>query len=162
MKTWRRALQDGLVTGSLASLTSLAGLVLCARCERVQPWGPVNAPSHWVWGDEALVQDGGSLRYSATALAVHHLSAGFWGVLHARMADPDGDDRRLSRQIRDAAITTAAAAWVDLGVVPHRLTPGFQERLSARSMVVVYGLFGLGLLAGSALARRLGQRRARM
>ena len=55
---------------------------------------------------------------------------------------------------------TAVAAWVDLRLVPHRLTPGFQRRLSSRSLLMVYTLFGMGLAAGSYLAKRHGRERS--
>jgi hypothetical protein len=39
--------------------------------------------------------------------------------------------------------------------VPERLTPGFERRLSNRSLVMVYAAFGAGLaLAGLAALRR--------
>lgn len=121
--------------------------------------GPVNAPSHWVWGDRALHRDGVSLRYTATGFAVHHLSSMFWGVVHARTfgTAPKGTVKAL----RDALLTTAFAAWVDLRVVPHRLTPGFEHRLSPAALAAVYALFALGLAAGSAAAARLQSARGR-
>ncbi|HJW26076.1 MAG TPA: hypothetical protein VJ576_14375 [Rhodocyclaceae bacterium] len=153
MKTWKRALKDGLVTGGIAGLTSL---VVLALGERGKPWGPVNAPSHWVWGDPALFQDGATPRYTATGVLVHQLAASFWGVLHERfLGDPEGG-RDAGTLLRDAALTTAVAAVVDLEVVPHRLTPGFQHRLSAASLAGVYALFALGLALGS---RVVGRRR---
>jgi len=154
MKTWKRALKDSLIVGSFASLTSLAGLALRGRAENGSPWGPVNAPGHWVWGDRALLQDRRSLRYTAAGLLVHHLSAGFWGLLHEKVLGTEGQAKAVSGLLRDAAATTAVAALVDLRLVPHRLTPGFQLRLSPFSLVVVYALFGLGLAAGSYLAGR--------
>jgi len=48
------------------------------------------------------------------------------------------------------------AALVDLRLVPERLTPGFERRLSRRSLAWTYVGFGAGL----ALAGLLAQRRA--
>ena len=55
----------------------------------------------------------------------------------------------------DAVAVSAVAAVVDLACVPDRLTPGFERRLSERSLVMVYTAFAAGLaLAGLAALRR--------
>jgi hypothetical protein len=154
MKTWRRALKDGMVAGTVAGLASLAALAVRGRMEGKSPWGPVNAPSHWVWGNRALRQDEPRARYTVTALLVHQLAAGFWGVLHEKFLGIRGKPKASGTLLRDAAATTTVAAVVDLVLVPHRLTPGFQDRLSPRSLVAVYSLFALGLALGSHAAGR--------
>ena len=60
--------------------------------------------------------------------------------------------RGLGTTAADAVAATAVAAVVDLAIVPRRLTPGFERRLSARSLALVYGALAVGLLLG---ARRL-------
>lgn len=154
MKSWKIAIRDALLVGSVASLTSLAGLALRSRAEDGRPWPSVNAPSHWLWGNVALRQDEASWRYTLTGLLIHHASSGFWGVLHEKLLCTDGEVKPAGCLIRDAALTTAVAAWVDLRLVPHRLTPGFQRRLSSASLFGVYALFGIGLALGSHLASR--------
>jgi hypothetical protein len=68
--------------------------------------------------------------------------------LEVDLASREGTDRVLQ------AAATAAAAVVDLALTPQRSTPGFERRLSARSLVMVYGAFALGVAAGSFVARR--------
>lgn len=156
MKPLNNALRDGLIAGGVAGLASLAVLALGGRLERGRPWGPVNAPSHWVWGDKALKQDEPTPRYTATGLVVHQLAAAFWGVLHEWLLGRPEKARAPRTLLRDAAMTTTVAAVVDLGIVPHRLTPGFQHRLSVPGLVGVYFLFALGLALGSSVAGRRG------
>jgi hypothetical protein len=43
---------------------------------------------------------------------------------------------------------------VDLGLVPERLSPGFERRLSRPSTGLVYLSFGVGLALGGLLALR--------
>lgn len=157
MKSWKRALQEAPLVGSLASLASLAALMLGSRAEKDGPWASVNAPSHWLWGNRALRQDGASMRYTALGLLIHHLSASFWAVLHQKLAGTEERPESTPAVLGKAALTTAVAAWVDLRLVPHRLTPGFQCRLSPARLAGVYLLFWMGLAAGSHLA---GRRRA--
>lgn len=156
---WPAALRAAVVSGSLASLASLAVLALRGHAEVGTAPGPVNAPSHWLWGDRALHRDGFSLRYTATGFAVHHLSSMFWGVVHARVFGTG--PKSAATALRNALLTTAFAAWVDLQLVPHRLTPGFERRLSPAGLAGVYALFGLGLAAGSIAAARLQSARGR-
>jgi hypothetical protein len=49
---------------------------------------------------------------------------------------------------------TALAAVVDLAIVPKRLTPGFEQRLTRPSITLVYAGFAVGLALGGLLARR--------
>lgn len=157
-KGLRNGLRSGLIAGSIASLSSAAVLFERGRRETGSPWACINAPSHWVWGKPALKADELSLRHTATGMLVHHASACFWGVLHEvrgkglQRGHPATPPRSLPRLLRDAAVTTTVAAIVDLRVVPERLTPGFEHRLSRRGLFLVYLFFGIGLaLAGEVL-----------
>jgi hypothetical protein len=160
MTRWQQALRAAVVSGGVASLVSLAGLALFGRAETGRAFGPVNAPSHWLWGDVALRNDGASFRYTAIGVVVHHLSSMFWGAVHAGVFG-------VLRQpppalLRDAALTTAFAAWVDLRLVPRRLGPGFEGRLSSPGLGGVYLLFALGLAGGHHLAARRQDSRQRV
>jgi hypothetical protein len=155
MKTWRRALKDALIAGSVASLTSTVVLALRGRSDTGGALGPLNAPSHWLWGDRALAQDDASLRYTATGLLIHHASSIFWAIVQERLLHRKAQsENSVAAVLRDAAITTALAALVDLRLVPKRLTPGFERRLSGPSLAGVYSLFAIGLAIGSSLAAR--------
>lgn len=155
MKTWSRALKDALIAGSIASLTSTVVLALRGRSDTGGALGPLNAPSHWLWGDRALEEDGASLRYTATGLLIHHASSIFWAMVQEQLLHRKAQsENTVAAVLRDAAITTALAALVDLRLVPKRLTPGFERRLSGPSLAVVYSLFAVGLAIGSSLAAR--------
>jgi len=155
MKTWIECLRDGLWPGTLAGLLSGAVLGAVGHLELRRPLAPLNAPSHWLWGDHALRQEGRSWRYTALGLLIHQGSALMWGVLYERLA---GRARpSAGSDLRDAAAATAVAATVDLALTPRRFTPGFERRLSAEGLVLVYAGFAVGL----ALGRRLAGRRLR-
>lgn len=142
------ALPPGIPSGLAAGTLSLLALALRGRVEIGSAARPINAPSHWLWGDRALKETGWSLRYTGVGFAIHQLSAVFWGCLHARRNKP-------SAPLAEAAVTTAIAVVTDLALTPGRLTPGFERHLSPRGLVWVYGAFALGL----ALAARRGGRR---
>lgn len=144
-----------LASGGLAGLLSTAALARRSRIETGSPYAALNAPSHWFLGDRALRKNRPSLRYTGTGVATHHVSSLFWALLHerllgrarSRVAEPPS----AARQIAQAALVTGTAAVVDLLVVPPRLTPGFERRLSRASLLFVYAAFGIGLAAGSLL-----------
>jgi len=149
------ALRGATASGSAASLFSIATLALLGRRDSGSAWAPLNAPSHWLFGRRALQQDAPSLRYSATGLVTHHLSAIFWGLFYEALLRR-GRHRApgVARHLGEAALVTAGAAVVDLLLVPERLTPGFEHRLSKRSLSCVYGAFAVGLAAGGLLWSR--------
>lgn len=144
-----------LASGTLASLLSTLVMTRRGRVDSHSALAPLNAPSHWLHGDKALAQDGPSWRYTGTGTLIHHASAMMWGVLY---------DRLLSRSTRlngsaggvvaGAAALTAVAALVDFKLVPSRLTPGFEHRLSRQSLLGVYAAFAAGLALGGLLSRR--------
>lgn len=128
-------------SGAWAGALSMLALVVAGRIERGSGAAALNAPAHWLWGQESLRRDDWSLRHTATGAAIHLASAGFWaGLMHA--ACPRA---ARERPVATAAVTTATAAFVDLALTPERLTPGFERRLSPRSLAWTYGLFALGL-----------------
>jgi hypothetical protein len=154
------ALRGAWWPGMTAGLLSALALAWRGRVENRSASGPINAPSQWVWGERAIRRDHPSMRYTLTGFAVHQLASLFWGVVHARTA-PRALAQRPAAAIpalRHAAAVssfaagvTTLAAVVDLVVVPERLTPGFQRRLSARSLWCVYGAFAVGLALGQVL-----------
>jgi hypothetical protein len=136
-----------------AGVISTALLALLGRRENGSIASALNAPSHIVWGHEALAANNLDWKHTAVGQGVHHASAFFWGALFEAL-----QARRRRRSVggvlTDAAITTAAAAVVDLKLVPDRLTPGFEKRLSDVSLAIVYAGMGIGLALGGLAALR--------
>jgi hypothetical protein len=145
-------LRRTLVDGTLAGLLSLAVLAWRGRAELIRPAAPLNAPAHWFFGDESLREDGPSWRHTLTGAAVHQVSALFWGLLYAALQQRRGPASCMGAAA-DATAVTAVAALVDLRLVPERLTPGFQHRLSPPSVAAVYLAFAVGLAASCAWRR---------
>lgn len=145
MKTFVRLLRRAAVSGSYASMVSAAALLLGGARDCRGALAPVNAISHWIWADEALHKDRGSLRYSVVGYGIHHAASIFWALgyeylLSRRTPKPDKTEALLL-----AGTVAGTACVVDLQCTPERLTPGFERRLSTPSLVNVYIAFGLGL-----------------
>lgn len=136
----RRLLLGGLVAGS----TSGAALALGGRHEAGHAPAPLNAISHWLWPRKALRQDGASLRYTGSGAAIHYASSLLWAALYENLRAGRREPDR-GNGVTDAIAVTTVAAIVDLKLVPPRLTPGFEHRLSGPALFSVYAAFAAGL-----------------
>ncbi|MED5621954.1 hypothetical protein [Ideonella sp. BN130291] len=150
----RRASPSAWAMESMAAgVLSTAALMLLGRRENGSAYAPLNATSHIVWGDEAASMDEPDWKHTAVGQVLHHASTFFWGalfeLLQARRTRPS-----TAGVITDAAVTTAVAAVVDLKLVPDRLTPGFEKRLSNTALAVTYGALAAGLVIGGMAALR--------
>ncbi len=145
-----RVLICGLIAGSL----SLAMMARRGQVDTGHVLLPLNAPSHWLHGNPALVQTAPSRRYTVWGVVIHQASSLMWATLFDQMLRQRRQPPTLPALSATAAGVTAVAALVDLRLVPHRLTPGFQHHLSTRSLALVYATFGAGLLLGALLLPR--------
>jgi hypothetical protein len=143
-------LAEGFSAGTLSALALLA----LGRRETGSPWAPLNAVSHMLWGRRAYWRDDPSAAYTLLGTGLHAGSSMLWGglytLLRRRRLRPT-----LANAVSDAALVTAAAAVVDLKLVPARFTPGFEHRLSKGGLGLFYGSFALGLalIGARALSR---------
>ncbi|MEJ8839576.1 hypothetical protein [Ramlibacter sp. AN1133] len=148
MPTWKQAFREGLVSGSLASAFSAAYLAWAGH-RRGQPAAPVNAVSHWFFGDRALRQDQASLLYTLTGYLTHHAASIFWGVLYAKAWGAREEAKEPLPAVAGAVTLATVAAIVDYQLTPKRLTPGFEHRLGRPEMSNVYAFFALGIAVGT-------------
>jgi hypothetical protein len=152
MTTWKQAMREGLVSGSLASVLSTACLAL-GGARRGVPAAPTNAVSHWIFGDPALRQDGASLTYTLTGYLIHHTCSVFWGVLHAKAWGARPEAKQPLAAVAGAVAAAGVASFVDYQLTPKRFTPGFEHRLGKPELVNVYAGFAIGLAIGSLLMK---------
>lgn len=144
MKTWTQALQAALISGAVASIASTVVLSLRGKRENGTPYGANNAISHWIWGDEAARHDDFSLRHTVIGYTIHHASSTFWATFYEKYFS---QQQQAGTAVLGGTTVAAAACFVDYQLTPHRLQPGYEMRLSRRSLLLVYAAFGLGLAA---------------
>lgn len=149
-KSWNQIFQNGLVSGTVASIVSSISLAVLGKRELDLGAAPLNGPSQWIWGRHAPYQNRFSLRYTVVGYAIHHAASVFWAVLFEKLRSQWGPTHSSADAIAPAIVTAAAAYAIDFYVTPKRLTPGFEHRLSKGSLFIVYGTFALGL-AGAVL-----------
>lgn len=152
-----RALGIGAAWG--AALLSSAVLAWRGRVETGSPWTGFNAVSHVVHGDRALLVQRLTVSHTVLGAAVHGASAALWAGLFGWVASRRRRPPTVPEVLVDAAAVTAVAAVVDLKLVPERLSPGFERRLSRPGLALTYGALAVGLAAGG-LAWRAAARRS--
>jgi hypothetical protein len=153
-RLWKQALQEGAVAGSVAAVVSAVALVVAGRRDAGSAAAAINAEGHWLWGDAALRADGASAKYTLSGYVTHHLSNVFWATLYARVWGHRPEAKAWPQALAGGIATSAAAALIDYSVVPRRLTPGFENRLSAPSMVGEFGAIAVGLTLGALVLGR--------
>jgi hypothetical protein len=145
------AVRQGLLQGTLASAISGVALLLRGRADAGSAAAPINAISHWIWPASALRRDDASWRFTGSGAVTHVLASLFWAAVYASVREWRTRPSPANA-LTDAAAVAAAAAVVDFQVVPQRLTPGFEHRLSTPSLAWVYMGFAAGLALGGVLA----------
>jgi len=149
MDNFKQVITKGLVPGTLASVISTAALALRARRESGSPYAGVNATSHALWGDEAFTRNAPSWKYTLVGYGIHHASSLFWATIFEQVAGKVLDRKSPAATTLAAAGAAAVACFVDYKLTPKRLQPGFEERVSRKSLALVYAAFGVGLAAGA-------------
>jgi hypothetical protein len=144
-------LARSVITSAAASATTGAALMLLGRHERRGALAPLNASSHWLYGDHVGRQRRADLARTGVGVGTHHLAIMFWSV--ALEAALGREKKTLPELALAGALTAATAAAFDYLVVPRRLSPGWELALTRKSMAGAFGAMALGLAAGAAAAR---------
>ena len=148
----RTLLLRAVLSGSLASVVSTIALLLGGKADAGKAAAPVNAISHWLWGDRAFRRREVNCRNTLLGYAIHHAMSVFWAL--AFEASRSWTPQRPATR---ALGTATLACLVDYTITPRRFTPGFEKRLSIPSIAFVYLAFGAGLVIGEAVLRRGGR-----
>ena len=152
-KSWRDAFRDALVSGTIASVASTISLSALGKAELDKSAAPVNGPSQWIWGRHAPYQNRFSLRYTIVGYLIHHAASVFWALWYEKLRQRLPTAENTAAVLAPAVVIATAAYTVDFHFTPQRLTPGFEHRLSKRSVLTVYGTFALGLALTALLQR---------
>ncbi len=147
-------LAHAVAAGSLAGLATTAAVALSGRHETGSGVAPINATSHVLWGDEAGATDAVDVKHTLPGMLINVGAGVFWALVHELVLE------RLPR--RDAAATVASGAAVaglayvvDYHLIPRRLSPGWELRVSRKSVALGFVALGLSLcVAGLVRARR--------
>ena len=127
------------------SIATTAAVAICGRIEEGNSVAPLNAISHIPWGDEAAQQEDASLKYTATGTLLNTLAMGSWSLVYEAVFGKAVRQGNKSTAILGGIAISGLAYVTDYYVVPERLTPGFEKRLSSASMLAVFSTLALSL-----------------
>ena len=146
-----------LATGKLASAATATTAAVCGQIELGKPFAPINAISHMAFGEEATRQDEAGLKYTVTGALLNDAACVSWAALHEQFFGRAAQQKKWPIVVAGGGVIAAFAYLTDYHLVPKRMTPGMETRLSTRSLFLVYTSLALALAAGSMLnAKRKG------
>lgn len=148
MLPWKNIVRQGLIAGSWGSVASALALLRAGRREAVGSLAPINAVSHWYWGDLALHRREADVSHTVLGYLTHHGASVFWATAHAVATYRSERSRTLPGIAASALATSAIACFVDYQLTPKRLTPGYEHELSQKALAGVYLAMAFGLAAG--------------
>jgi hypothetical protein len=139
-----------LSSGSLAGLATTAVVALAGRRETRNAAAPINATSHVLWGDEAGAADAVDLKHTVPGLLINAGAGVFWALVHELLLARSPARDRATAAAAGAAVG-ALAYVVDYRLIPRRLTPGWELRLSRRGVALGFAALGASLAVAGLL-----------
>jgi len=146
---WRDALREGAVAGTAAGLLSTVVLALMGSRQAHSAAAPVNAASHWLWGDESLREDATTLKHTLPGFLTQHAASVLWATLYSRVWGHKREAKQLPDALLGGIATSATAYVVDYTITPKRFTPGYEHRLDGKGMLAVYAALAIGFAVGA-------------
>ena len=145
LKLGARVARDSAAKGQICTVATSAVVALCGQVENGKPLAPINAISHITFGDEAFAQDDFSLKYTVTGLMLNNSANATWAAIHEMLFGAYQDEGNVPVSLAGGAFVSALAYLTDFYIVPKRLTPGFEHKLSSRSLLFTYIVLALAL-----------------
>jgi hypothetical protein len=138
-------MQRVLVAGSIVCAATLLAAALRGRADTGSAIAPINATSHIVFGPDAGAIDVPDVKHTMLGVALNAGASVFWAAIYQRLFDRDGQRGGVGTAIVGGAAVAALAYLVDYRLIPRRLTPGWEYRVSDRSLALIFGAMALSL-----------------
>jgi hypothetical protein len=140
------------------AIFTTAAIPLAGYLENENAAAPLNAVSHIPFGDEAFRQDQPTLQYTATGAALNVAAMATWAAAYELLFGKAARRGNIAAGILGGAAVAGLAYVTDYYIVPKRLTPGFEERLSGRSMFGIYAVLAASLPLASLISPSRNER----
>ena len=145
-----------LLAGAGAAVLTIAVLGALSAATGAPWWAPLNATTHVFHGGEAAQVTAADWRHTGVGTIIHVLSCFFWALvaLIILLLLRRGIGRGLPMPWLAAGLTVLLAALVDYGLMPSRLTPGWELELSTPGVDAGFVALGVGFMPGLLAAAR--------
>ena len=144
---------DSIRSGLIAAATTTAVAAVCGQIEDRKAIGPINSVSHILWGDRAARETRFSLKHTITGAALNAAAVTSWAFIQEAVFGRKRQRASVGEAVLEGAAVSALAYVTDYHVVPDRLKPGFEKRLSNKSLATIYGVLAASLAVGALLRR---------
>ena len=151
---WSSTLEDAVVAGLIASVPTIAAVALRGVADSGSAVAPINATSHVVYGPEAGEVDVPDLKHTLPGLAINAGACVFWAAVYEGMFGRSNTRGSAGKALLAGGAVAGLAYLVDYHLVPKRLTPGWELRVSGRSLAMIFGALALSLPLRSIFERR--------
>jgi hypothetical protein len=146
-RTWTETIRNAVLSGAISSVSTAATAAACGARDSGSAIAAVNAVSHIVWGSEASDVRVADLKHTAPGLLLNTGATIFWAAIYEAVFGQAADRGEIGKAVAGGAAVAALAYVTDYHAVPKRLTPGWEERVSNRSLAVIYVVLALSLPA---------------
>jgi hypothetical protein len=136
---------DGVWNGAVATAATTAAVALCGELEDGRAIAPINAVSHILWGDEAARDSRVSTKYTVTGLVLNGAAVTSWAIVRELLFCRRQHRTTLANALAEGAAVSGLAYVTDYYLVPKRFTPGFEKRLSNKSLAGIYSVLAVSL-----------------
>ena len=141
------------LAGALAAVLSVLVLGMLAIRGGLPPWMPQNATSHVLHGPAAATIADMDLTHTAPGAIIHIVSAFFWAGVAILLVRATGSIRTGTAWVAGLG-TAALAGVVDYGLLPARLSPGWELVLPPSGVIAGLLALGIGIALGLTMVRR--------
>ena len=146
-------LRRTLRSGAIASSTTTLALGALGLLEDDDSAAPLNAVSHILYGDDDALNAGGAdTKHTLAGGILNAASVTMWAGIHELLFGKFAR-KGPAQALASGAAVSGLAYVVDYHVVPKRLTPGFEKKLSKKRMFATYAVLALSLAAGAWVSR---------
>ena len=153
-KSWPNAVRSAAMSGAIAAGATSAYVAAAGARDTGSAIAPINATSHIAWGETAGDVETFDARHTVLGAALNLGACVFWASFYERLFGRAADRGRVGTALLGSGLVAAAAYVTDYHVVPKRLTPGWESRISQPSLFAAYAVLALSLPLRGLLRRR--------
>jgi hypothetical protein len=146
-------LQRVLVAGAIVCVATLVAAAVRGRADSGSAIAPINATSHIVLGPAAGSVDVPNFKHTMLGVVINAGASVFWAAIYQWLFDRDHQRGGVGTSVLGGAAVALLAYLVDYQLIPKRLTPGWEYRVSGRSLAMIFGAMAVSLPVRRVLER---------
>ena len=153
-KGWSEAVRSAVSSGAVTAVATAGSVSLAGARDTGSAVAPINATSHVAWGESAADFEGIDAKRTGLGMLLNAGACAFWATFYERYFGRAADRGDARTALLGGGIVAAAAYVTDYHLVPKRLSPGWEHRLSGRSLAMTYAVLALSLSLRGLLRKR--------